>query len=161
MILGSLQSTKKIEQLHPLFKEAFDFIRDTDFSSLKDGVIHTGNPRIFSTLVTIQGGKKEDIITESHNKFIEIHSPLRGVEKIGWKATAELMLIATPYNEERDITFFIDQPTSYSKIYPGQFVILFPDDAFAPGIGEGQIRKVIVRLAFEEEQLEEEKAVEA
>ena len=34
MILDSLNNTKKIECLHPLFKKAFDYLKSTDFSKV-------------------------------------------------------------------------------------------------------------------------------
>ena len=37
MILDSLNNTKKIECLHPLFKKAFDYLKSTDFSKVEDG----------------------------------------------------------------------------------------------------------------------------
>ena len=54
--------------------------------------------------------------------------------------------VSIPYNEEKDITFYVDKPTAYTKIYPGQFVIYFPEDGHAPGIGQGVIRKGIVKV---------------
>ena len=58
--------------------------------------------------------------------------------------------VSEPNNEEKDIAFFVDRPTAYTKIYPGQFAIYFPEDGHAPGIGEGNIRKVIVKVQVEE-----------
>ena len=48
------------------------------------------------------------------------------------------------------ITFHVDRPTAYTKIYPGQFAVYFPEDGHAPGIGEGSIRKIIVKVQVEE-----------
>ena len=75
---------------------------------------------------------------------------LSGVEKIGWIPGCELQEESTPYNEQKDIAFYIDRPTAYTKIYPGQFAIYFPEDGHAPGIGQGNIRKVIVKVQVEE-----------
>lgn len=150
MIVDSLQNTEVTEKIHPLLKKAFDFIRDSDFSKIKDGEIKTDDPRLHFVIVTVQGKKKSEVKVETHNKHIEIHAPLLGVEKIGWKSGVELMLIATPYNEEKDITFFIDQPTSFIKIYPGQFVLCHTEDGHATGIGEGLIRKIIAKITLDE-----------
>ena len=35
MILDSLNNTEKIECLHPLFKQAFDYLKSTDFSKVE------------------------------------------------------------------------------------------------------------------------------
>ena len=94
--------------------------------------------------------EKKDAAIETHKKYIDIQMPLLGVEKIGWKPGCELQEESTPYNEQKDIAFYIDRPTAYTKIYPGQFAIYFPEDGHAPGIGQGNIRKVIVKVQVEE-----------
>ena len=130
MIQASLNDTKRIEGISPLFAKAFEYIKNTDFSKMEDG------------RHDIEG----DASIEIHKKYIDIQIPLLGVEQIGWKATCDLLEEASPYNEEQDIAFFIDKPTTVTRIYPGQFVIFFPEDGHAPGIGEGMIRKIVVKV---------------
>lgn len=146
MIHDSLKNTRAIENLHPLFKEALAFITQTDFSKLEDGKHLIGGEDLFVAISTIEGKKKEKAALETHNKYIDIQMPLSGIETIGWKAGNKLQEITQPYNEEKDITFFQDQPTSYTTIQPGEFAIYFPEDGHAPGIGEGMIRKVVVKV---------------
>jgi beta-galactosidase beta subunit len=45
--------------------------------------------------------------------------------------------------------FFEDAPDFFFKLYPGQFGIYFPDDVHAPMIGEGKIRKVVIKVLFQ------------
>ena len=89
---------------------------------------------------------KSEAVIETHDKYIDIQLPLFGVEKIGWKSRGELQEESIPYDEEKDITFYIDHPTAYTKVYPGQFVIYFPSDGHAPGIGQGTIRKAVIKI---------------
>ena len=35
MILDSLENSKRIECIHPLFKQAFDYVKSTDFSKIR------------------------------------------------------------------------------------------------------------------------------
>lgn len=146
MILDSLNNTAKAERLHPLFKKAFDYVKTTDFSKMEDGKYELDGTKLYVSVASITGKEKENASIETHNKYIDIQLPLLGVEKIGWKAGSELKEVSAPYNEEKDITFYIDRPSAYTKIYPGQFVIYFPEDGHAPGIGVGAIRKVIVKV---------------
>lgn len=146
MILDSLKNSERIENLHPSFKQAFDYIKSTDFSKMTDGKYEIDGQKIFVSVASIEGKEKKDAAIETHNKYIDIQMPLLGVEKIGWKAGCELQEESVPYNEEKDITFYVDRPTAFSKIYPGQFAIYFPEDGHAPGIGRGSIRKVIVKI---------------
>lgn len=150
MILDSLNNTEKVERLHPLFKKAFDYIKATDFSKMEDGQYELDGARLFISLVSLTGKDKKEAAIETHKKYIDIQLPLLGVEKIGWKPGCELQEESIPYNEEKDIAFYVDRPTAFTKIYPGQFAVYFPEDGHAPGIGEGNIRKVIVKVQVEE-----------
>lgn len=150
MILDSLNSTEKAERLHPLFKKAFDYIKETDFSKVEDGKYELDGSRLFINVASLTGKDKKDAAIETHKKYIDIQLPLLGVEKIGWKPGCELQEESIPYDEAKDIAFYVDRPTAYTKIYPGQFAVYFPEDGHAPGIGEGNIRKVIVKVQVEE-----------
>lgn len=146
MILESLNNTEAIESLHPLFKKAFDYLKSTDFSKLEDGKYELEGSDLYVSVVSLFGKQKMDAAIETHKKYIDIQMPLLGVEKIGWKPGSELQEESAPYNEENDITFYVDRPTAYTKIYPGQFAVYFPQDGHAPGIGQGNIRKVIAKV---------------
>lgn len=146
MILDTLNNSQRIESLHPLFKTAFDYLKSTDFSTVPDGKIELDGHRLTVSVASLSGKEKSEAAIETHKKYIDIQLPLLGVEKIGWKAGAELQEESVPYNEASDITFYVDRPTAYTKIYPGQFAVYFPEDGHAPGIGQGSIRKVIVKV---------------
>lgn len=146
MILDSLNNTAAYEGLHPLFKTAFDYLKSTDFRFLETGSTPLLDDRIIVNVNSILGKPKTEAAIETHRKYIDIQMPVTGVEKIGWKAGSELNEVSRPYNEENDIEFYVDRPTAYTKIYPGQFAVYFPEDGHAPGIGEGAIKKVIVKV---------------
>ena len=146
MILASIKDSGVIEKLHPLFPKAFAYLRQTDFTKLEDGRHEIEGGDLFANIQTISGKGPQEAKIETHKKYIDIQVPLVGVEQIGWKATADLAETAQPYDEEQDIAFFADRPTSVSRIYPGQFAVFFPEDGHAPGVGEGFIRKVIIKV---------------
>ena len=50
------------------------------------------------------------------------------------------------FDVQKDIRFYDDVPQTYYEVTPGQFTLLFPEDAHAPMVGEGTIRKVIVKV---------------
>ena len=149
MILDSLENSHQYNSLHPLFEKAFDLIKSTDFTQLEDGIIETDDPRIFFSVSRLRGKDPQDAALETHKKYIDIQTPLVGVDSIGWKAGKDLTIISIPYDEKKDVMFYHDFPTTYSKLYPGEFAIYFPEDGHAPGIGQGDIRKIIAKIAVE------------
>ena len=149
MILDALNNSTKIECLHPQNKKAFDYLKSTDFSTMEDGKYELDGSRLYVSIASLTGKDKTDAAIETHKKYIDIQMPLLGVEKIGFKPGCELQEEEAPYNEEKDITFYVDRPTAFTKIYPGQFAVYFPEDGHAPGIGQGNIRKVVVKIQVE------------
>lgn len=69
MILDSLNNTKKIECLHPLFKKAFDYLKSTDFSKVEDGKHELDGSRLYVSVVSIFGKEKKDAAIETHKKI--------------------------------------------------------------------------------------------
>jgi YhcH/YjgK/YiaL family protein len=149
MILDSLNNSKRYESMHPLFKKAFDFLKNTDFTKIRDGKVTTDDPRLFFSFSSIKGKEATDAKIETHVKYIDIQTPITGEESMGWKAGNELAAILHPYDEEKDVAFYADTCTTYVKLHPGQFAIFFPEDGHAPGIGQGDIRKIIAKIAVE------------
>ncbi|HEX6333121.1 MAG TPA: YhcH/YjgK/YiaL family protein, partial [Flavisolibacter sp.] len=68
-----------------------------------------------------------------------------GSEALGWKPRSSCFE-PMGYNEEKDVTFFNDTPDTYFNLREGQFAIFFPGDVHAPGIGEGIIRKLVIKV---------------
>ena len=136
MILDSLSNSASIEQLHPLFKKAFDFLKSTDFSTKEAGKIVLDGDDLYVSIAEPVGKSKDAAKMETHNKYIDIQMPLTTTETMGWKATKELKKITQPYNEEKDITFFADTPTTYIQVQPGEFAIFFPEDMLPVSLKE-------------------------
>ena len=103
MILDSLENSKRIECIHPLFKQAFDYVKSTDFSKMEDGKYDIADAGFTVSIASLFGKEKSEAANETHKKFIDIQFPLLGVEKIGWKPGAQLLEESVPYNEEQDI----------------------------------------------------------
>ncbi len=144
MILASLKNTKEIEKLNPHFSKAFDFIRQNDFSKMENGNYEIDGDKLFANIQVINGKHRSSNI-EVHRKYIDIHVPLIGVEQIGWKPATDLME-ESAFDEKQDIALYMDKPTSIARIYPGQCAIFYPEDGLAPGIGEGLLRKVVIKI---------------
>ncbi len=146
MIVDALSNSVAAEKLHPLFKQAFDFLKSTDFSKVEPGKIVLDGDKLFVSIVETQGKTKETAKLETHNKYIDIQMPVVGKETMGWLAGENCKNKIDPYNTERDITFFTDKPTTYVELNPYEFAIFFPEDGHAPAIAEGTIKKAIVKV---------------
>ena len=147
MIIDTLQNAPKYFSAHPLFAQAFEYIRDTDLANAVDGKsdIADGLKAIFSNS---PGKTKEASCAkfECHNKNIDIQLCINGLETIGWKPREKCVTPNGEYNAEKDVQFYNDTPDTFFQLTDGQFAIFFPEDVHAPMIGEGSIKKLVIKV---------------
>ena len=87
--------------------------------------------------------KKEERLFEYHRKFIDIQFVVNGVE--GMEYADINALPEGSFNEGSDIGFTDGEGTPLS-LNSGDFAVFFPEDAHKPCIGEGVVRKVVVKI---------------
>ena len=101
--------------------------------------------KLFINNVNPQLVKAEEQPLEAHKAYLDIHIVLEGKERIGWKSINDCAAPSKAYDEEGDYMLFHEEPTSFVDLKPGQFAIVWPEDPHAPLIGEGKVRKLIVK----------------
>ena len=147
MIIDTIQNASKYFSIHPLFARAFEFINATDLANAPDGKldIADGLKAIFSNA---QGKTAEASLAkfECHDKNIDIQLCIKGTETIYWKPREKSVKPNGEYNTEKDDRFFSDEPDMSFQLTDGQFVIFFPEDVHAPMIGEGEIKKLVIKV---------------
>ncbi len=147
MIFDSLKNSALYENVHPRMKRAFELIATTDWSSMEPGVHELDGRDIYVNLSDRDLKKKADAKLEVHNDYIDIQVLLSGSEEsFGWSERKDLAKPQAPFNAEKDIQLFDDEPQTYYTLRPGQFTILFPEDGHAPLVGEGHVRKAILKV---------------
>lgn len=147
MILSTLADVDRFVALPHRFMEAFDFLRGTDMKALAPGKHVIDGDKLFAIVEHCAGRTREEAKLECHRRYIDIQLVLEGVDEMGWKPVAECVDPATDYDEARDIRFFNDSPSSWVSTPAGSFCIFFPDDAHAPLVSSGHIRKVVMKIA--------------
>ncbi|HEX6847104.1 MAG TPA: YhcH/YjgK/YiaL family protein [Chitinophagaceae bacterium] len=147
MIIDTLNNASKYYSAHPLFARAFEYIRQTDLANAADGKldISDGLKAIYSNA---PGKTKEASLSkfECHNKNIDIQVCINGLETIGWKPREKCVTPNGDYNAEKDVQFYNDTPDTFFQLTNGQFAIFFPEDVHAPMIGEGDIKKLVIKV---------------
>lgn len=146
MQIGTLTYAQRIYSLHPRFKKLFDFVSKTDFNTLPKGKNVIDGDDLYIMNLDIAGADISTQPLEMHQKYIDVHIVLDGVEQIGWKSTDEINHYVSGYQEDGDCALSDDKPSFYVTLHKGQFAIVFPEDAHAPAISEGHIRKLIGKV---------------
>lgn len=149
MIIDTVQNAHRYFSVHPLFEKAFEYMNSTDLMNAADGKsdIAEGLKAIFSNA---PGKTKEASLSkfECHNKNIDIQLCINGVETIGWKPREKCIKPNGEYNSEKDVQLYHDDADTFFRLTKGQFAIFFPEDVHAPMIGEGQIKKLVIKVSL-------------
>lgn len=146
MIIDSLDNAEKYFNIHPLFAKAFQYINAQNLETMEVGKYEIDGKNLHASVSLKDGVKREDAKFEAHNNYIDIQVCPAGTEQIGWKPRNQCSHIKVEYNAEKDVIFFNDEPDTYFDLHQGQFAVFFPEDVHAPMIGEGQVKKLVVKV---------------
>ncbi|KQO20674.1 hypothetical protein ASF10_16515 [Flavobacterium sp. Leaf82] len=147
MIVDSLQNAAKYFSLHPKFKEAFEYVNQNDISQLEEGAFEIADGLKVIVIVG-EGATKEESIKgfECHDQNIDIQISIKGPETFAWKPREKCVSPNGDYSDERDVRFFHDKPDMFFELQEKQFAILFPTDVHAAMIGEGTLKKIVIKV---------------
>ena len=146
MIIDTLANGGQYVALHPGFKAAFDHLASIDLNALEAGKYDVDGVKY--AVIAKDGATKEAAAEkfECHDKNIDIQVLINGEETMGWKPRNDCTSPKGEYNAEKDVLFYADAAEMYFTIQPGQFVIYYPNDVHAPMIGDGFIKKLVVKV---------------
>lgn len=147
MILDSIKNAELYYSLAPSMERAFDFIRSTDLASLEVGRHDIDGDNLFVNIMELELKKAEDAPLEVHNVYADIQVLIIGDEEgFGWSERCNVEKPVADFDTAKDIQFFADKPQTIYYMRRGQFTILLPEDAHAPMIGEGVVKKAIFKV---------------
>lgn len=145
MIKGNISNIENLSNLPDTIINGLNYIKNTNFSSLKDGKIFIDGENMFVNIQTYM--TKEDANYEAHRKYADIQYIISGSEKIGvtdYKTCSTVIA----YDEVNDIEFLSGNGNDII-LKEGEFLILYPEDAHKPSISiseSTQVRKAVVKV---------------
>jgi YhcH/YjgK/YiaL family protein len=150
MILDDLSNIEKYKSIHPRFEKAIEYLTSTDFEKCSPGKYEIDGEHMYAMVVNEEAVPMlvSTAEFECHNTYIDIQYVLGGLETVGYKSRLTCVEPRGEYDAKKDVLFYEDAPDFFFKLQPGQFGIYFPDDVHAPMIGEGKIRKVVMKIRF-------------
>jgi biofilm protein TabA len=146
MIIDTLSNAQRYIGLHKNFSTAFEFIRNADLAALEPGKYPIDGEVLHASVSLKEGYALSEAKFEAHDHYIDIQVCPSGVEKLGWKSRKDCTDQKTQYDPAKDVTFFNDKPATYFELHAGEFAIFYPEDVHAPMIGEGPIKKLVVKV---------------
>lgn len=148
MILDSLENASRYYSAHPLFEKAFQYIASVDLLQAADGKVEIDGDNLKAIYSEKKGVEAAASVAkfECHNQHIDIQVCIRGHETIGWKPRQDCKVENGPFNPEKDVQLYHEQPDTYFQLKGGQFVVFFPEDVHAPMIGDDVIKKLVIKV---------------
>lgn len=145
MILDILDNSELYLPLNPNLAGAFEFLRRPGLTELEPGR-HEVGADIYAMMAKGKGRKPEDALIETHDRYLDLQYVISGMDTMGWKPRRDLGPAVHAPDPRGDVAFYRDEPTVWTRVSPGMFIIFFPEDAHMPLISDGEIHKVIMKV---------------
>lgn len=147
MVVGKISDAERYFYLHPLFRKLFDFVIQNNLANFSTERIVLDGDDLFINMAETDLKKAEDQKLEVHREYIDVHFPLTAAETCGVTHLSDLTVDSDePFSETGDYAVYSEKARTYFTVHPGDFYIVFPEDAHAPIIGEGKIKKAIAKV---------------
>lgn len=146
MVKDLLSLSDRYRSLGPRFVQAFDFAKATDFAAMPDGT-HPLGDGLRALVQRYTTKPASELRWEAHRKHIDLQFVLTGEEHVGVVPIDRL--VAEPYDAEKDIMWLTGEGDRVT-LRPGEFVLLWPEDAHMPAMAIGTpmpVLKVVIKIA--------------
>lgn len=146
MFIGTITDIDLPTKLHPRLNSFFNFVKLNNLNDLPLGRLNIQGDEIFVNNLLLDGNAENHQPLEMHCDYIDVHILLDGSERIGWKPLSRIKTYSQEYSKKDDCALSQDTPDFYVDLHPGDYCIVFPEDAHAPAISCGKIRKLIGKI---------------
>ena len=147
MIVGNIKDRRIYETAHPLFSQAFDFIKSYLEEKKPVGKYEILGDALFAMVQEYDS--KEEAKMEVHDKYIDLQFIVSGEEKMLWAPREELAIITPfPENKDTEIVDVGDRPSTLI-LHAGEFAIFYPNDAHKPGLAVDTpkpVEKIVLKI---------------
>lgn len=145
VIVDTLANAVLYLPVAPGLDAAFRFLETADLAMLPVGSHEL--PDGFAAIVSDgQGRKAEEGKLEVHRRFIDIQYVIEGSDAMGWKPLGDCVKPSGPFDVEKDLGFFDDEPDGWVTVRAGSFALFLPTDAHLPLVSDGRIQKVVMKV---------------
>lgn len=144
MILDSIKNIADYSSIHPNLLKGVEFVKQ-NAATIPVGKYILDSDNLYVMIVETDLRDAESAYLEAHREYIDVQVVIDGNETFAWSAIDSCTSVKDEYDAQSDIMFFNDRPSTLINAVSGQFLVFFPEDAHAPLIGKGKIRKAIIK----------------
>ena len=147
MIADIIRNAHLYRRLSPRIALAFDYLRELNSRSAVVGTFKIDGSRVYAMVQEYETLPLTQGAWEAHRRYIDLQCVLAGTERVGYAPIGRLAPGA--YDPARDV-LPLSGEGAFLTLGPGDFMLLFPDDAHMPRIADGApspVRKVVIKIA--------------
>lgn len=155
MIFAKISDAADYRGISPLLDKALDYLNEDFLGSVGTESTHMDGDRLYATLNVFDTLPEEETFFESHKRYLDIHVPLSGVERMDIAHPEDLDLNEAKGNEAND--FYVYDGDARAKqtviLKPGTFLVAFPSDAHRVKMQAGEksaVNKVVFKILWKE-----------
>ncbi len=149
MILDTLENGRRYFGVHAGFRKAFEFLSQADPANLSPGRKEIEGDRLYALVSRGPGRGRREARLETHARYIDVQYVISGIDMMGWKPASACRRATGPFDPEKDVGFFEDDPETWIAVHSGSFAVFFPEDAHMPLLSAGEIHKIVVKVAVD------------
>ena len=150
MILGRLKDRARYSFLDKKILKVRDFAEGLDKESFECGRVDLDGDKLYVNCAAYTTHEREGALTEAHRKYIDVFVMIDGEETVYVKSTDKLSTLTKEYSEDIEALLALtDGDASAIRLVPGDFLILYPEDAHAPACyayGPSEVKKAIGKV---------------
>lgn len=150
MIIDRLANPSAVTNLTPRLKQALDYLRATDMTSVPLGRHDLDGDRLFALVQEYTTRAVAQCVWESHRMYIDVQYVVEGVERMGY-ANITQAREREPYDAARDVAFY-EPGQDFVTVRAGMLAIFGPEDVHSPCGAAGtpqSVRKVVIKAAVD------------
>ncbi len=147
MILDTLPTPTAISPCTRCSRAPSTTCANTDLPALPPGKHAVLGEQIFVIVEACPGRTRAEAKLECHRRYIDIQLVLEGIDEMGWKPLAACTESGNGLRCRARHPLFQRRAVPAGSTPAGSFCLFFPDDAHAPLVSRGMIRKVVVKIA--------------
>lgn len=144
MIFDSIENIGRYKSVDKNILEALNYLSTVNVENFSPGQRLINDKELFANFDVNNTQPADEMMAENHRVYIDIHFMVEGAETIEF-VSATNQTADQVYDAEEDYELYkiSGQPI---ELKVGYFLILFPGEVHKPGIGSGQVKKVIMKV---------------
>ena len=143
MIYDNLKNIESYHFTEPGIAQVLEAAKAYTPENFPNSRVVLDGDNVFMNMPAYETHDAEKASMEAHKIYVDVMVMIEGRETIYVKNTDRLQDVYSPYEEGRDALLArLDPDVTAVDMQPGDFLVLLPQDAHAPGCHPGQPSKV-------------------